>query len=150
MDAPAPAGVVIGIDPGLRGALAVLDGDGARVWDTPMLDGGYLTGSMVRLLREAVAGSGTVPVVAALEDGIAMPKQSCTATATQFRGIGLWEGLLAAEGIGYELVPPARWVKDLGLTRGGRGCASSTRSAASPHWSPRYGTRARTAAPTRC
>ena len=111
----------IGIDPGLKGAIAVISGGNAMVGDTPVANGAYLTASMVDLVRDFTDGAGGGRVVAALEDGIAMPKQSSKATATAFRGIGMWHGILAALGISFEYVRPNQWTKELGLVKASKG-----------------------------
>lgn len=107
---------IIGIDPGLSGAVAAYMPEiGWQVWDTPVatVKGSrrdYLTAEMRRILV-------SVPnPVAALERGIAMPRQSSSTTYTTGRGGGLWEGILAGLGIPYELVEPAKWKRAMGLT----------------------------------
>ena len=113
--------IVLGIDPGLKGAIAAISEGKALVEDTPVANGAYLTASMVDLIRDFTDGAGGARVVAALEDGIAMPKQSSRSTATAFRGIGVWHGILAALGISFEYVRPAQWTKELGLTKASKG-----------------------------
>lgn len=109
--------IFIGIDPGLNGAVAVLTHDGLIVADTPTVSvargNDYLVTEMAALLRCPGAD-----VRCALEAGIAMPRQSVSSTAKQFRGVGLWEGMLAALGIPYELVAPRQWKHDVGLPVG--------------------------------
>lgn len=104
----------IGIDPGLGGAVAFLDGDELEVYDTPVavVKGTrreYLVGSMASLLATRTGGK------AALEAGIPMPRQATNTTYLMGRGGGLWEGLLAASGMTYDLVPPQRWKKAMGI-----------------------------------
>ena len=122
--------IVLGIDPGLKGAIAVICDGKARVEDTPVANGAYLTASMVDLVRDFTGvdlvrdftdGAAGARVVAALEDGIAMPKQSSRSTATAFRGIGIWHGVLAGLGIPFEYVRPNQWTKELGLTKASKG-----------------------------
>lgn len=113
---------IIGIDPGLHGAIAVLWPDGhLDVRDTPTAvvkktKREYLTGGMAAVVREVVALSPDATAV--LERGIAMPRQSSSTTYTTGRGGGLWEGLLAGMGVGYELVEPRKWKRAMGLVTG--------------------------------
>ena len=99
-----PRWIVLGLDHGLKGAIAVIcDGKARVVAIRPSperrlphrLDGGH---SFVTSLK----ASGGARVVAALEDGIAMLQQSSRSTATAFRGIAVWHGILDALGISFE------------------------------------------------
>ncbi len=108
----------IGLDPGLSGAVAILDEDGTlSVFDAPAVDvrkgRDYIVAAMPALLRGCGADTR-----AALETGIAMPRQNAASTYKQGRGVGLWEGVLSALAIPYELVAPSRWKKELGLPAG--------------------------------
>lgn len=106
--------IYIGIDPGLSGAVAFIDEYGALViHDTPtaVVKGTrreYLTPQMAALLT-GVEGK------AALEQGIPMPRQASNTTYLMGKGGGLWEGILAASGIPYDLVPPQKWKKAMGI-----------------------------------
>lgn len=105
----------IGIDPGLSGAVAILSDDGVlTVVDTPVAvvkntRREYLVGGMVAAIPPGD------DVVAALEAGIPMPRQASNTTYLMGKGGGLWEGILAAEDIPYDLVPPQKWKKALGI-----------------------------------
>lgn len=98
----------IGIDPGLGGAVAVLDERHLALFDAPVAMVGtkreYVVVRMVELLRPYVLNS-----VAALEKVHTMPQQGVASSGKLMRGLGLWEGILAALGIPYDLVPPQRW-----------------------------------------
>lgn len=124
--------VFVGIDPGLTGAVAILwpDAD-PEVVDTPTTRVGkgndYLAASMANILASvklACMGRAGERVAAALEQGIAMPKQSSSSTFKTGRGGGLWEGILAGLGIPYELVTPRRWKLALGMPIGADKSAS--------------------------
>ena len=107
----------IGIDPGLSGAIAFIDESGGLiVHDAPtvVVKGTrreYLTPQMAALLS-GVTGR------AALEQGIPMPRQASNTTYLMGKGGGLWEGILAASGIAYDLVPPQKWKRALGIPVG--------------------------------
>lgn len=126
----------IGIDPGLTGAVAwYLDRDHMGVIDTPTVTvtkgksrkprlvpaemGRVLHGTRTANAREIADWQLTPDEIAvALEEGIAMPRQSSTSTFATGRGIGTWEGILAGIGWPYTLVAPATWKKALGIPAG--------------------------------
>ena len=113
----------IGIDPGLRGALAVIDEalDVIALHDVPTLTlkarGGntqqYDLPGMAQLLRPYVGQSAHVT----LEESQAMPGQGVRSTFTTGVGFGAWLALLAALEIPYTRVRPAVW-KRMFMLRG--------------------------------
>lgn len=114
--------IYLGIDPGLSGAVSAILPDGRLfVTDTPVAvvkktRRDYLVGEMAAVLRGLWDRNQNA--CAALERGIAMPRQSSSTTYTTGRGGGLWEGILAALGIPYELVDSRKWKKEMGLPPG--------------------------------
>lgn len=112
---------IIGIDPGLTGAVAVLADDGTLValHDTPTLILRVARGTrqeydlpgMVALLQP-YAGAGTHAI---LEESQAMPRQGVRSMFTIGLGFGVWLGLLTALHIPYTRVRPADWKRALGL-----------------------------------
>jgi crossover junction endodeoxyribonuclease RuvC len=114
-----PAAMVyIGIDPGLDGAVAAITSKReVFVWDTPTLttkSGGknrrrYIPAQMVHILRSA-AELGVQQIVA-LELVHAMPKQGVASMFNMGRGLGLWEGIVAALGLPLIQVSPQVWKK---------------------------------------
>ncbi len=106
---------VVGIDPGLTGAVAHLSDSGEvlALIDTPTAKVGtktvYLAGEMARLIRRLTADDDALAAI--LEDVHPMPKQGVVSTGSIMRCMGLWEGILAAYAIPYELVSPQRWKK---------------------------------------
>ena len=100
---------IIGIDPGLTGAVAVLPE--GRFFDTPVAQvkkGGkkvYLVADMVSILGIVDRQNAHVYI----EDVHAMPGQGVSSSFSFGRGFGLWEGIVAALGIPYTLVSPVRW-----------------------------------------
>ncbi len=106
---------VAGIDIGLTGAIAVLDGEEALVFDMPVQGGkghkAYDAETLAWLLGKLR------PELAVLEDVHAMPKQGVASTFTTGYGLGLVVGVLSALGIGYRLVSAKAWKRDLGLGR---------------------------------
>lgn len=108
--------IIVGIDPGKRGGIAVLDHDGVAVAHAiPLVRSTkardeYDLPAIVRLLRSAgslIPGS----VVAYIERGQPLPPKMGGTAANYHRGYGrgLFEGLCTALGIPYELVTPRRW-----------------------------------------
>lgn len=105
---------IIGIDPGLSGAIAFVAGEGAATVDsTPTVSS--KKGKAVRRdyniveMRDLLLSMRDPHVVAFLEQVSAMPGQGVTSMFSFGRGVGLWEGLLVGLGIPFERVTPQRW-----------------------------------------
>lgn len=124
--------IYIGIDPGLSGAVAVIqedaiigphgDIDVCSVFDTPtvIVEGEttkrkYLVPSMARLLEPY---TNRQDVLAVLENVHSMPKQGVSSSFCFGEGKGMWEGILAAYNIPTELVSPQRWKKEVMADQG--------------------------------
>ena len=109
--------IVIGIDPGLDGAIAWLDGDGHYlVWDTPTAKDGrhrvYLLSEMRALLLNATVGvQGTHHVF--IEKVHSMPRQGVASSFNFGDGFGSWKGLVAGLALPMTLVTPQRWQKTI-------------------------------------
>jgi crossover junction endodeoxyribonuclease RuvC len=113
--------VYIGIDPGLTGAVAAIDGAGhlLRLADTPTLvvrsgrkdRNEYQLGEMVDILLPYSDQRGDA--FAAIEAVNAFPGQGVTSMFRLGYGLGLWEGITAALGISLEKVQPQRWKKTM-------------------------------------
>ena len=98
--------IVIGIDPGISGAIAVLFGDGtlASVHDMPTLKVG------TKQQVDAAALAGLIPTCHAfVERSQAMPGQGVTSMFNYGRSYGVIIGILATLGIPYEEVAPQTW-----------------------------------------
>lgn len=121
--------IYIGIDPGLDGAIAVVDAKGVVLMceDTPTLTvkrgkknkREYQSSVMNRLLRRASqsATGGPANVAVVLEAVNAMPGQGVTSMFSMGMGYGLWHGLIAARRLSLTLVYPQKWKKHYGLNR---------------------------------
>ena len=104
---------IAGIDPGLSGAIAVLDGATVRCVDAPTLavKSGKKTRqhfdlqAMTRILREHG------PDHVFIESVHSMPAQGVASSFQFGMGFGMWQGILAALGIPYTLITPQRWKK---------------------------------------
>lgn len=102
----------IGIDPGLDGAIAIIEEDGdVKVYDTPTLKignkRGFMLQEMVNILRPIAIGP--FYTAAAVEKVHSMPRQGVASAFSFGKGVGYWEGVLAALQIPYEEVTPQRW-----------------------------------------
>jgi hypothetical protein len=106
--------IYIGIDPGKTGAVAVLDGPSAEVWDTPLIGKEYDTRSMADLLSKWTDATG---VLSCLELAQPMPREGVRSSWTNGYGFGLWVGTLASLAIPYKIVRPAVWKRQMGLAR---------------------------------
>lgn len=97
--------IYIGVDPGKKGGVAVIDGDGAEVYawdDQTFVD-----------VMAATMNKGKC--VAAVEKVGAMPGQGVTSMFSFGQSFGFILGVLTAFGIGYQLVPPTLWKREFGL-----------------------------------
>ncbi len=125
--------IVIGIDPGLTGAVAVINERGGfiAVSDTPTMkvaksNGGkrntYLAADMYRLLTGITSVYDVA--CAAIEYQASRPGQGAPATFSQGYGYGLWTMALAAAGVPYEIVQPRKWKADMRIPTGADKSAS--------------------------
>lgn len=120
----------IGIDPGLNGAVAVIDEDVigqpglgymVEVNDTPTMKvesngkvrNKYNTAAMADLLSYIYESKNMSEryVTVTLESVHAMPKQGVSSSFTFGEGLGIWKGIIAARGFSLELPSPQRWKK---------------------------------------
>lgn len=100
-------GIIIGIDPGLGGGIAVLDGMRVRVYNMPETYPDIY--NIFKSLREQYVGK-DISVV--MEDvGHGMPGQSSKATAVFARHNGHLEMALYALGLRTVKVTPQKWMK---------------------------------------
>ncbi len=116
--------VIIGIDPGIGGAVAVLDlRNGqkiARVFSVPTQNivkkgkkkKDYDAAAMAKILAE-YRGTRCLVVQEATH---AMPKQGTASMYSFGRGAGLWEGIVAALEMKQEFVLPVVWKKEWAST----------------------------------
>lgn len=111
--------LVIGVDPGLTGAMAVLSADGVleNLADLPVMRDRSLAwidgGQLQSLLLDAIRGRTARAVV---ERVSSMPKQGVASSFAFGVGFGSILSVLQAMQIGIELVTPAVWKRSLGLS----------------------------------
>ena len=108
--------VFVGIDPGKKGAWAVLrtDGTGSRNVSVKVWDDQKFTEDMRDIVSWTQRRSGNVFCV--VEKVGAMPGQGVTSMFTFGKSCGYIEGVLRALEIPYQLVPPKTWKKEWSLT----------------------------------
>ena len=103
----------LGIDPGKTGAAVLLDGDGRieRCWDTPTI----VVGKKATYDLTAIAGIAKIArdyhTDVAVEQVHAMPGQGVTSMFEFGRGLGIWQGVIAAQLIPVTYYTPQAWQK---------------------------------------
>ena len=113
----------IGIDPGVSGAIAIVDNNGALIdaYDMPVVAGQV----SAHLLATVECWKGYVDNpfgTVVIEDVHAMPKQGVTSSFNFGRSKGVVEGVFAGAGLPIEYVTPAKWKRALGLTKDKGAC----------------------------
>ena len=103
---------VIGIDPGLDGAVAVLKGAKlVRLLDTPIIEAGKKRQLVTTAMRKMLLPYIDDDVIVALERVHSMPKQGVASSFRFGQGLGIWEGLVVGLGYRLEWVTPQAWKK---------------------------------------
>ena len=116
---------IIGIDPGITGAVGIIDSDGVflGVHDTPVIAvpkftkrkarHEYNLPAMARLLEPYANLAGTLIII---EEAQAMPGQGAVSTWSTGYGYGVWIGLIGALGLRHERIRAAKWKRAMGLS----------------------------------
>lgn len=103
--------IVAGIDPGLDGAVAILDDKGglALLYETPVLKAakGGKRSFDLNGMREILVFAN--PSLVVIESVHAMPKQGVTSCFNFGMGYGYWIGLMVGIGIPFQAVTPQQW-----------------------------------------
>lgn len=115
--------LVIAVDPGLTGAIAVMKESGVAVavHDMPTTDSGkgfvsrVVDGTLLAQLLAAYIGDRCVIARAVMERVNAMPTQGVSSMFSLGDSRGCIRGVIQALGIALTDVPPQKWKKDLGL-----------------------------------
>ncbi len=118
--------IVLGIDPGLRGAIARIEGDDVRVRDLPtkQLDSGKTAvhpEELASLLGLWSQSSRLKDSVAFVEWAQASSQMGVSSAFRYGEGFGLVRGVLAQLCVPTVLVTAAKWKRHMGLTRKGEG-----------------------------
>jgi hypothetical protein len=113
--------MILGIDPGLSGALAFYDQDGFAIFDMPTFE--VVTNSSKRRTLDLANLKAILKKIdpcavlcAVLEDVHSMPKQGVASSFTFGRVVGALEGVLAALEIPVTRVAPHVWKRRLQCT----------------------------------
>jgi len=134
--------LIAGLDPGLGGALALLDaatGEVIDIFDLPVhqLTRGGKTKREIDAHQLAAALGGDRIGHCFIERVGAMPGQGVSSSFVFGKCFGVTLGVLAALGVPMTLVSPVRWKKALGVPAakdGARARASQLMPAAAHHW----------------
>lgn len=111
-----PLPLVVGIDPGLSGAIAILDTAGAlhECHDMPTAGGLVDCSGLAAILSIAAQRPGSHVVI---EDVHSMPGQGVASSFKFGRTMGAIEGVVATLELPRSYVSPAKWKKALGLSK---------------------------------
>ena len=111
---------IIGIDPGLNGAIAVLQDNKVReIFDVPVMPEGKKnkrqlnSAQLVKLLKDIISDSEETVVI--VENVSAMPGQGVTSMFNFGQTFGAIKGICAALGLPIFFVRPAKWKKHFDL-----------------------------------
>lgn len=111
--------IYIGIDPGVKGAVAVIQGDTITLHDVPAYAGGKGQKMNDGLMAELLLPYRDVPVVfCVLEEIFSKPLESNKSALTIGRHWGVWKGLLAGYSIPHEVAPGSVWKRGFRLLSG--------------------------------
>ena len=116
----APALTILGVDPGLTGALGVVQANRVLACHDMPIEVGtgkrkrVSAAALVHLLAEIV--DAYAPSAVALEQVSAMPGQGTSSMFSFGRSLGIVEGVVAALGLGVTYHSPAAWKRRYGLT----------------------------------
>jgi hypothetical protein len=105
--------IVLGIDPGLSGALAFYGAENGQLYlavDVPVVDGEINASELARIIRLSRAR------FAIIEMAQMRPGQGISSTAKFWRAYGTAIGVLGALEIGHHVVAPTRWKKHFRLS----------------------------------
>lgn len=104
--------IYVGIDPGKKGAIAILWPDSkCTLLPVPLVKDDFDLMSMLAVLEHVQ--DHCVEVFVVLEKAQAMPRQGVVGMFNYGIGFGMWLALLYASGLGkrFECVPAATWAK---------------------------------------
>jgi len=133
---------IFGIDPGINGGIAVLDGDKLlAVASLPVRarlhgSGQQIDGAALKSwIMEHRQGN---PCIAFLEAVASRPGQGVRSTFNFGHSLGTIEGVLSALGIAYSLVSSSGWKKKAGLTGKDKSASRSLAMQLYPDYADRF------------
>ena len=114
--------IIIGIDPGLNGAIAVLENNKVlNIFDVPVMPEGKKnkrqinSAQLVKLLEEIIKDLDKNEVTVVVENVSAMPGQGVTSMFNFGQTFGAIKGICAALSLPIFFVRPAKWKKHFDL-----------------------------------
>jgi crossover junction endodeoxyribonuclease RuvC len=118
---------ILGIDIGAKGALGLLDRDGAllEVADMPILRDGPAARPTVNPALLAAIARDWRPTLAFVEFVGARPGEGAVGAFAFGRSRGVIEGVLGAQGVVVEWITPSAWKRLVGLTLASKDAARS-------------------------
>lgn len=133
--------MILGIDPGLTGAISVIeDGELIAIIDMPVTEKQHGKGKGVNayLLKDLLSDVCFKDATAYLEAVSAMPGQGVTSQFGFGRSVGVVEGILAGMGIGVRLVTPHAWKRHWGLLKKDKDAARTLAISLDPEEAHRF------------
>ena len=122
--------MILGVDVGLHGALALIDDDDMcrQIWDMPTTPKTHGKGEEVnaRLLADIVdeaADSAKADITVYIEAVSSMPGQGVASMFSFGQSFGIVLGVVAALGLQYRLVRPQQWKRSMGLIKRDKGAS---------------------------
>jgi Holliday junction resolvasome RuvABC endonuclease subunit len=106
--------IIVGIDPGNNGGIALLHGDRLIYADHLPIVGKTLSGHLLNNWFADIEPD--TPTMVVVEQVHAMPKQGVSSTFNFGKAVGIIEGVIAARGLPITWVTPQRWKKSIGVT----------------------------------
>ena len=113
---------IIGIDPGLNGAIAVLkDNKVKEIFDAPVMPEGKKnkrqlnSAQLVKLLKDIMSDNEEIAVI--VENVSAMPGQGVTSMFNFGQSFGVLKGICSAMQLPMYFVRPAKWKKYFNLIK---------------------------------
>lgn len=125
--------LIIGVDPGLKGALALIDSYGRllEVEDMPVMGKGVSVYSLCDILNDwSTSSSPGSDVTCVIENVHSMPGQGVATSFSFGRSKGVVEAAAAAFNMRLVYVSPAKWKRDMKVTKN----KGSSRDLASDRW----------------
>jgi Holliday junction resolvasome RuvABC endonuclease subunit len=106
--------IIVGIDPGNNGGIALLHGDRLIYADHLPVVGKTLSGHLLNNWFADIEPD--TPAMVVVEQVHAMPRQGVSSTFAFGKAVGIIEGVIAARGLPVTYVTPQRWKKAMGVT----------------------------------
>jgi crossover junction endodeoxyribonuclease RuvC len=106
--------IIVGIDPGNNGGIALLHGDRLIYADHLPIVGKTLSGHLLNNWFADIEPD--TPTMVVVEQVHAMPKQGVSSTFNFGKAVGIIEGVIAARNLPITWVTPQRWKKLMGVT----------------------------------